>query len=128
MSQETKIYYVNKFIRRNETGEIDFDKSLQIVRELSVTAFFHPDHNILLDLRETTLTDELKEKLLEVIIECVKCKPVAFTNKIASVVPDEEERVFRSEVFEAGMKVHDFEYSCFTSFEDAIKWFSDPKM
>ena len=47
MSSDIKIYKVKDFIRRNESGEIDFDRSMQIIRDLAVAASFYAGHNIL---------------------------------------------------------------------------------
>ncbi len=41
MSLGIKIYKIRDFIRKTETGEIDFDRSIKIVRELAAAAAFH---------------------------------------------------------------------------------------
>jgi hypothetical protein len=127
MPSEIKIYKINEFVRMNESGEIDFDKSIQIVRALSAAASFNPSHNVLIDLRDTTVANANIGQLMEVVLEFVKCMPLSFKNKIASVVPGDQERVSKAKLFEASMKAHGFQYSFFTSFEDAIEWFSDIK-
>jgi hypothetical protein len=126
MSSEIKIYNINDFIRKNEIGEIDFDKSIQIVKEVSFAAAFHPDHNILIDVRETTLSDYSMDVLIKVAMEVVKLMP-SFKNKIANVVPNDANRVSIAERFEACMNINKFQYKFFTSFEDAIEWLSDVK-
>ena len=60
-----KIYRMKDFLRLTETGEIDVDRSKEIVRQLAVAAAFHADHNILLDLRETTIKEENMSDVLE---------------------------------------------------------------
>jgi hypothetical protein len=42
MSSRIKVYKIKDFIRKSESGEIDFDKSIQIVRELSTALLFIP--------------------------------------------------------------------------------------
>ena len=58
MPSEIKIYKVRDFIRKTEAGAIDFDRSVKIIRELAVAASFQAGCNILVDMRETTVTDE----------------------------------------------------------------------
>ena len=48
-----KIYKTKDFVRRTESGEINLEKSLDLVHDLTVAAGFHSDHNILIDLRGT---------------------------------------------------------------------------
>jgi hypothetical protein len=126
MSSQIKIYNIKDFIRKNEIGEIDFDKSIQIVREVSYATAFHPDHNILIDGRETTLSDSGMGVLIRVAMEFVKLMP-SFKNKIANVVPNDANRVSIAEKFEVFMNINKFQYKFFTSFEDAIEWLSDVK-
>jgi hypothetical protein len=124
MSSGTKIYKIKDFIRKNESGEIDSDKSIQIVRELSATAAFHADHNILVDLKETILLAWGMDEVMKIAMEFVKLMP-SFTNKIATVVPSDPDRVSMAKKLEACMKQGDFQYKVFTDFEDAIAWLSD---
>ena len=51
-----KAYKVNDFVRKTETGNIDLKGSKQLDRELATVAGSHTDHNILIDLRETTVS------------------------------------------------------------------------
>ena len=55
MPSNIKIYKINDFIRLNESGNMDLDRTIEIVKEVAAAASFHSDHNILIDLRETTL-------------------------------------------------------------------------
>jgi len=103
---------------------LDLDKSIQIVRELSLTASLHPRHNILVDLRKTTLSDGSMEILMKIVMEFVQCMP-SFTKKIASLIPNDQRRISFAEMFESCMKVQNFQYSFFTNYEDAIEWLSD---
>ncbi len=127
MSTGIKIYKIKDFIRTTESGDIDVDRSIQIVRELAVAAAVHTDHNILMDLRETTLTvDTNMADVMEVAMEFGQLMS-SFKNKIANVVPSDAERVSMAEKFEACMKIKKFQYRFFTDFEDAIEWLSDIK-
>ena len=58
MPSDIKIYKIKDFVRFNESGDIDFERSMQIVHELAVAASFYAGNNILIDLRETTLVME----------------------------------------------------------------------
>ena len=123
MSSGIKIYKIDDFIRKNESGEIDFDRSMKIIRELATAAAFHTNHNILIDLRDTTVTTNSMNDILKITIEMARFKSI-FKNKIASVIPDNEERLSIAKQFKACLDIKDFQYNFFTDFEDAIEWLS----
>jgi len=110
----------------NESGDIDFDKSIQMVRELSATADLRTDHNILIDLRKTTASAAGMNEVMKIVMEFAQCMP-SFKNKIANVVPNDANRVSLAKKFEACMNIKEFKYKFFTEFELAIEWISDVK-
>jgi len=61
-----KIYKVKDFLRKTETGNIDLKRSKQIVRELAMAAGLHTNHNILIDLRETSVSVANIEDIMKV--------------------------------------------------------------
>ena len=114
------------FIRKNASGEIDSERSIQLVRELSVAANFHADHNILIDLRETTIpTDRVMiDDLMKIVMEFVQFAP-SFKNKIANLIPNDADRVSIAKQFEACMTIKNVPYKFFTEFEHAVEWLSE---
>ena len=65
-----KIYKIKDFIRKTETGDIDFERSKKIVRELAMAAGLHTGHNILVDLRETTISTAASiEDIMKIALE-----------------------------------------------------------
>ena len=125
MASDIKIYKVKDFVRLNESGEIDFDRSMQIIRDLAVAASFYEGHNILVDLRETTIHGQGNMgDILRLALEMARYGDV-FKGKIANVVPAEEKRLSIAKQFEASMNLQGFTYKVFTNFEDAIDWLSD---
>ncbi len=126
MPSQIKIYHVNEFIRLNETGIIDVERSKEIIRELAVTASVHEVDNILIDLRGTTIEGGDLSDLLDIAAEFARYKP-AFRGKVATVIPADENRVFRAERLRdlIGFDSSTSTYGIFTSFEDAIDWFSE---
>jgi hypothetical protein len=125
MSAAVKIYKVKDFIRKTEAGNIDFGRSMEIIHDLALAASFHTDHNILIDMRETTIVDESSiGTLLQLAVEMVRYKSV-FKGKIATVVPGDEKRLSIAKQFKAALDMHGFRYEIFTSFEDAINWLSE---
>jgi hypothetical protein len=119
-----KVYTIKDFIRKTESGAIDFERSIRIVRELAMAAAFHEDHNILVDLRETYLAPGNMGDLMNIAVEVAQYRDF-FSNKIACVIPDEPERIETAKRLEAALAVKDFQYRVFTSFEEAIEWLSD---
>jgi hypothetical protein len=124
MPSGIKIYKVNDFIRKTEAGELDFDKSVQFIREIAAAATVHTDHNILVDLRRTTLQSAAMSEVIKLANEVARYMP-SFNNKIANLVPDIADRVAIAKRFEACMQIKNYDYRFFTQFEDAIEWLSD---
>ena len=125
MASDIKIYKVKDFVRLNESGEIDFDRSMQIIRDLAVAASFYAGHNILVDLRETTIHGESDiGDVLRLALEMARYG-AAFKGRIANVVPADEKRLSIAKQFEASLNLQGFTYKVFTTFEDAIDWLSE---
>jgi hypothetical protein len=120
-SARVKTYKVKDFLRLTETGRIDVGRSKEIVRQLAAAAAFHADHNILLDLRETTITDENMSDVLEVALEIARYKS-AFKGKLANLLPNDEKRLFLANQLKALISMEGFQYEIFTSFEEAMEW------
>ena len=123
-SARVKIYRMKDLLRLTETGKIDVDRSKEIVRQLAVAASFHADHNILLDLRETTIKEENMNDVLEVALEIARYQ-AAFKGKLANLLPDDEKRLFVASQLKALMVIKGFQYEIFTNFEEAVEWLSD---
>jgi len=122
-----KIYKVNDFIRKTETGNIDLERSKKIVRELAMAAGLHANHNILVDLRETTVSAASSiEDVMKVALEFGSFVS-SFKNKIANIIPDDPKRMIVANRFKACMDIQGFEYEIFTDYESAIEWLSTTK-
>jgi hypothetical protein len=119
-----KVYKVKDFVRTTQTGNIDLKRSKQLVRELVKVAGSHADHNILIDLRETTVSVSNIVDILEVAREFGSSVP-SFKNKIANIVPDDHERMVIAHRFKACMDMQGFEWEIFTDYEGAIEWLSE---
>jgi len=119
-----KIYKVNDFIRKTETGNIDLKRSKKIVKELAMAAGLHANHNILVDLRETTVSAAASiEDIMKVALEFGSYVS-SFKNKIANIIPDDQKRMIIANRFKACMDIQGFEYERFTDYESAIEWLS----
>jgi hypothetical protein len=127
MPSGVKVYQIKDFIRMSESGEIDFDKSIRMVRELAAVTAFNSDHNILLDLRKTKVSFASMEEAMKITLEFVQCMPPDFKNKIANVIPDDTNRASLAKKFELCMNIQKINYKFFTEFEDAIEWLADAK-
>jgi hypothetical protein len=123
-SATVKIYKMKDFLRLTEGGEIDVNRSKEIVRLLAIAASFHADHNILLDLRGTAITDESMGSVLEVALEMAQYKS-AFKGKLANLLPNDEKRLSMARQLKALMHIEGFQYEIFTSFEEAVEWLSE---
>ena len=125
MLSGTKIYKVKDFIRNTETGNIDLERSKKIVRELAKVSGLRSDHNILIDLRETTVSPAASiEDIMKVALE-FGSSVSNFKNKIANIIPDDQERMKIASRFKSCMIFQGFEYEVFTDYESAIEWLSE---
>jgi len=123
MMQSYKLYRVHDFIRKNEEGELDFDRSLLMIRELAEAASYHNDHNILVDIRDTEAKLNFVE-LLTVALEFAQYEDV-FQNRMAFLIPNEEERIRRAEYVKKSLVgVMRFKLEYFTEYEKAMDWLS----
>lgn len=64
--------------------------------------------------------------LLKVSLEMASYKSV-FKNRIANVIPNDEERILIAKNFKASLDIKGFDYQFFTNFEEAIEWLSETK-
>jgi len=125
MSTDIRVYKVEDFIRFNESGDIDFDRSMQLIHKIGEMAALHPGHNILLDLRKTTLVGEANiGMILKLSLEIVRYGS-SLRGWIANVVPDDPKRLLIAKQFEMTMQLRGFKLQVFTNFEDAIDWLSE---
>ena len=70
MTRQPIVFYkVKDFIRQTETGNIDFERSKQIIRELAKASGSHANNNVLIDLRETTVSASSIEDIMKVALE-----------------------------------------------------------
>ena len=118
-----KVYNVKDFVRTTQTGNIDIKRSKEIVIDLANAAGSHADHNILIDMRETTVSVSNIVDILEVARE-FGSSVSSFKNKIANIVPDDHERMVIAHRFKACMDMQGFEWEIFTDYESAIEWLS----
>ncbi len=121
---ETDLYQVRQFVKKVESGEIDFGRSRRIIREVRMMADFYPDHNIMVDMRDTHVTLVNLDELLELIREFAHIQP-HFRNKIAGLIPDREERRAIASQFEAMAVEQGINYRVFSDYEAAIEWLSE---
>jgi hypothetical protein len=125
MPSHIEIYKVKDFVRLNESGEIDFERSMKMIRKLGVASSVYADHNVLLDLRETTIVGVNNiGAIMQLALEMAKYWS-AFKGRIANVVPNDEARLSIARQFRASLQLQGFSYEIFTNFEDAISWLSE---
>jgi hypothetical protein len=117
-----KTYKTRDFIRKNEQGALDLERSLELVKELAAAAGYHSGYNILIDLRQTEPLRSFTDTLT-VAMEFARYQDM-FRNKIAVLIPDNEKRIERAEFFRTGLGTVSFKMSHFTVFEEAIEWLS----
>lgn len=125
MPEKMKIYKIKDFIRKNESGVLSFDQICGIIKEIATAAAFYPENNILLDFRRTTIGGDVDmNHVLKTSLEMGKYKDV-LANKIANVIPQDENRFSYAKMTEAAIQIKGIQYKIFTDFESAIEWLSE---
>ena len=118
------IYKIQDFIRKDASGELSYNRAETILKEIAVTAASHPNHNILLDFRNTSVAHSNMTDIIKIALEVDKYKFI-LKNRIASIIPDESERILHAQKVEAAFNLKGIQYKFFTDFEAAIQWLSD---
>ncbi|MGD9332604.1 MAG: hypothetical protein PVJ53_14920 [Desulfobacterales bacterium] len=96
---------------------------MQAVHDLAVSAGFHQDCDILIDVRETeSVTTHLEQ--MKLALEFGNYRHL-FHNKIALLIPPTSERIEKANLMKRCMEADGFEIKVFLSFEHAIEWFSE---
>jgi len=121
MNKQYKVYKGLEFIRKTTHGEIDIEKSKNIVREIALAASSHSVNNIILDLRDTKTVLNFGD-LLAVTMEFQEY-PQALDGKIAVIIPKEEKRIKNVEFMKQTMTLKGLSMEYFFNYEDAIDWF-----
>ncbi len=125
MSSGIRVYKIEDFIRFHASGEIDLERSMQLIREIAGTASPRPAHAVLVDLRKATLAGETSiGTVLKLSLEIARYGS-SFPGWIANVVvPSDPERLFMARQFEMTMQLRGFNFRAFTSFQAAVDYLS----
>lgn len=125
MASTLRIYRHSDLIRLTENGDVDLERSREIVRELAVAASFHKDCDILVDLRDCVDHETIGDHL-EWALELAKHKSL-FTGKMAIIVRNDLQNLSGARQLLACLRITDYPFrlEIFTSFEDVINWLSD---
>ena len=124
MAKELKVYRIEDFIKLTESGEIDSEKTMAIVRELAGVAKSHSHCNILIDGRETTVPERSFSEAMQLVTDIVHYRP-ELPNRLATLVPDNPMRLHSAHLIEACLQLQGFKYKVFTEYEPAIEWLAD---
>ena len=127
MKTEIKFYNIKDFVRKNVSGELNLDESMALARQFASIASLRSDHNILIDMRDTTVSSVSITDVMKIALELANHIP-DFKNKIANVIPDNEERLRIARRFHSCMNLKGFSYEVFSDFEKAIEWLSETSL
>jgi hypothetical protein len=120
MTAKIKVDSGQKIIKRAVSGVFYKDRAIQLVRELSAAAVLQKDYNILIDLREAVTAPEMTD--LMAIMSAWSRLAKVFDNKIAVVIPKDEEHTRFAQLFKACMEVQGFQFRQLFDYDTAIEW------
>lgn len=125
MPKGIKKYSTTDFISTTEHGKPSYAGAELLIRDLAEAADHHRDHDVLIDLRDTQGSLSFLE-LLNLSMNLVQYQSV-FTNKLAVVIPDNEDRKEKMEFFKSGLDLVGIQFGYFTDYERAVAWMSEEK-
>jgi len=114
-----KIISAKDFIKARPNGITDLKQVKQVLLELAMIAGLSPEHEILLDIRDTD-AGLTHEGVYELIKELEKHRDF-FHNKIA-VLSRDDEQYSRAGFLEICANLDGFNVGAFIDFEKAINW------
>ena len=114
-----KIISAKDFIKARPNGITDLEQVKQVLLELAMIAGLSPEHEILLDVRESN-AGLTHEEIYELIKELEKHRSF-FHNKIA-VLSRDDEQYSRAGLFEICANLEGFQVAAFIDYEKAINW------
>jgi len=124
LKTEVKIYKIHEFIRFNQKGVLDCEQSKEIVHDIASASSFFGNHNILIDMTETTVDLNDMHDMMEIALEFSRFKPL-INDKIASIIPNTEERKALARKFKAYLDFEGIQFMIFTDYDKALDWLSD---
>jgi hypothetical protein len=114
-----KIISAKDFIKARPNGITDLEQSKQVLLELAMIAGLSPEHEILLDIRDTD-AGLTHDEVYELIKELEKHRDF-FCNKIA-VLSRDDEQYSRAGLFEICANLEGFQVAAFIDYEKSINW------
>jgi hypothetical protein len=120
-----RTYKIEDFIKKTPMGDLDFDASMKIIREIATASGVHHDHNLLIDLRQTVSIHNFHD-LLKIAAEFSKYQST-LPDKIAFIIPNEPERIEKAQFFMKSLDEASLKTKYFMNYEKAIEWFSSVK-
>jgi hypothetical protein len=118
MPTNIKIIHASEFIKATPEGELDFEESKRLLREIESAASSLADYAIIVDTRKAQLRMS-PANLWYLAAELGKSR-ASFLGKTAVLCPLES--FDQAEFFELCAQNRGFSVRAFTSFEDAIDW------
>ena len=118
MPTHVKIIRPSDFLIATPTGQIDFENSKRLLMTVASATATLDAHEILLDMRHAR-SELSASDLWHLAAELSRC-PDAFPGKIAVVCRHSGQAAF----FALCAQNRGFPVNAFTSFEDAVEWFS----
>lgn len=122
MSSLMKVERKKRIIIIREVCELSNENIKEIIIKGATACQLRPDYNIVFDFREATWPSDVEMKdIFYIAMEISKFK-TSSTNKIAAIVPKDNDRLIVSKKFEAAIQLKGIQLSIFTDMTSAQKW------
>jgi hypothetical protein len=119
MPHDIRLIHINDFLRTHASGTIDLETSKQVLRDIVAACREHPNHNVLIDSRETTN----HMSALEVWQVAASLEKSGLDPEIRlAIVNDPKDAFDRADFFETCAANRGFNIRAFRDFEKALYW------
>ena len=116
---------MDKIIIKKMSGVLTHERVMRLVRELAVDAASHPDRHILIDYRDTTVSEKTMLDIMKISSE-IKSFQSFFNGKVATVIPLDDKRYAVTNKMKACLVIMGFQYEVFTDYDEALTWLKGP--
>jgi hypothetical protein len=120
MDLQLRIIHANDFLRACPTGELDLQRSKELLLTLAATNKPPADRDILLDLRSTSGANLETLELVELVRVMVD-HLASFQHKLALLIPPDAPG-YRAQLVEHLADSRGFNVEVFKDFEEAMTW------
>ena len=124
MGQNIKELKLKDICKEVSSGNLDYRLAMIMINSFVNTLNKYSDMNVLIDQRDTSFHSGNLNEVLDVL-ESIDSISHSFTNKVANLVPNDQNRLRLAKLVKTALNFSDNKYKVFTDYDDALRWLAD---